>query len=83
MGEKNRPWQDTDYVDSVLSSANEPYERQYELKRRGYDINRVAERVADIYGIAKEEVFLKGRQQWEVKAGAFFAFGRSENWACP
>jgi putative transposase len=65
---------DSDFVESVLSSANEQYEHQYELKRRGYDINRIAERVADIYGIEKEEVLLKGRQQWKVKARSLLCF---------
>jgi len=65
---------DSDFVESVLSSANERYDHQYELKRRGYDINRVAERVADIYGIEKEEVFLKGRRQWKVKARSLLCF---------
>jgi hypothetical protein len=37
---------DSDFVLSVLSQANERFERRYELKRRGYDMTRVAERVA-------------------------------------
>jgi putative transposase len=30
--------------------------------------------VADIYGIAKEEVFLKGRRQWKIKARSLLCF---------
>jgi hypothetical protein len=33
---------------SVLSQANERFERRYELKRRGYDMTRVAERVSGL-----------------------------------
>jgi putative transposase len=57
---------DSDFVDSVLSHAGEKYERQYELKRRGYDLNRVVKRVAEIYSMDEHEVFSKGRQREKV-----------------
>ena len=78
---------DSGFVDTVLSEAKEAYERKYELKRRGYDVERIAKRVAEIYGVEAEEVFSKGRQQKKVRAGAFCAIGlsgrrryRSGNW---
>ena len=36
-------------VKSLLSQAAEAYERGYELKRPGYDADRIAKRVAEIY----------------------------------
>ena len=42
---------DSDFVDSVLSQAKEKYERRYELKRQRYDLDRIAERVSEIYGM--------------------------------
>ena len=33
---------DSEFVDRVLSRAGEKYERRYELKRQGYDLNRIA-----------------------------------------
>ena len=65
---------ESDFVSSVLSEANEGYERHYELKRRGYDLERIAERVAEIYGMEKHEVFSKGRQQGKVKARSLLAY---------
>lgn len=32
----------------VISQANEAFERKYELKRLGYDLDRIVERVVDI-----------------------------------
>jgi len=55
---------ESEFVDSVLSQANERYKRRYELKARGYGLDRIAKRVAEIYGMEKHEVFSKGRQPW-------------------
>jgi broad-specificity NMP kinase len=63
---------DSDFVLSVLSQANERFERRYELKRRGYDMTRVAERVAELVGIAKEEIFQKGRPKKRSDARGLF-----------
>jgi len=65
---------ESDFVSSVLSEANEGYERRYELKRRGYDLERIAERVAEIYGMEKHEVFSKGHHQGKVKAKSLLAY---------
>lgn len=65
---------ESEFVESVLSQANETYERRYELKRRGYDLDRIAKRVSEIYGIEKHEVFSKGRQQWKVQARSLLCF---------
>ena len=36
----------SDFVDSVLSKAEEKFERRYELLRQGYDLGKIAEKVA-------------------------------------
>jgi len=65
---------DSEFVDAVLSQAGEKYERQYELKRRGYDLDRIAKRIAEIYGMEPHEIFSKGKQQRKVKARSLFCF---------
>ena len=65
---------DSEFVESVLSRAGEKYERHYELKRRGYDLDRIAGRVAEIYGIESREIFFRGKQQRRVKARSLFCF---------
>ena len=53
-------------MDSVLAQAEETYTRQCALRRRGYDLERVAERVA--------EVFARGRQPQRVSGRSLFCF---------
>jgi len=65
---------DSEFVDSVLSQAEEKYERHYELKRQGYDLNRIAERVAEIYGMEMREIMSRGKQPRKVKARSLFCF---------
>ena len=63
---------DSDFVLSVLSEANERFERRYERKRRGYDMSRVAERVSELVGIDKNQIFQKGRQKTRCDARSLF-----------
>ena len=64
----------SDFVMSVLSQGNEPMERRFELNRHGYDMSRVAEMVAWIYAIDKDDVFQKGRQKLRSDARGLFCY---------
>lgn len=48
---------ESDFVADVLSNANEKFDRKYELKRLGYDIDRIAARVAEIYEIGVDDIY--------------------------
>ena len=65
---------DSEFVESVLSQAEEKYERHYALKRRGYDLDRIAERVAEIYGMEPREILCRGKQQRKVRARSLCCF---------
>lgn len=65
---------DSDFVLSVLAIANERFERSYELKRLGYDMNRVAEKVAEIFGLDPDDIFQKGRQKARSTARSLFCY---------
>jgi REP element-mobilizing transposase RayT len=65
---------DSEFVESMLSQAHEEYERRYEVKRRGYDLERIAERVAEVCGIEKRQVFSSGRQKDKVRARSIFCY---------
>ena len=65
---------ESDFVAAVLSQADEKFERKYELRRLGYDLDRVAVRVAETYGIEADAVFLKGKQQEKVKVRSLLCF---------
>jgi putative transposase len=57
-------------VDWVLGQAEEHLVRQCALRRRGYDL----EKVAEIYGIKVEEFIGRGRQEKRVSARSLFCF---------
>ncbi|MBI4775514.1 MAG: transposase [Deltaproteobacteria bacterium] len=65
---------DSDFVESILSGAGEKVERRYELKALGYDLNRIAEKAARLYGMELHEVFSKGRQDRKVKARSLVCY---------
>ena len=63
-----------DFVADVISQANESFDRKYEITRLGYDLSRIAERVAEICDIKREDIFLRGKQQRRVKARSLFCY---------
>ena len=63
---------DTEFVLQILEQANERLERRYELASRGWDETKVAARVADIYGIAADEMFRKGKNRHIAEARGLF-----------
>ena len=65
---------ESDFVSHVLSEAEEAFERRYELKSLGYNLDRIAARVAEIYEIKMEDIFLKGKQQNRVRARSLFCY---------
>jgi len=66
---------DSEFVDSVLSQANGRYERRYELKRQGYELDRIAKRVAEIYGMKMHEVFSEGGEQRKAEGKSLLCLG--------
>ena len=65
---------DSAFVENLLSQTDEQYERRYELKRQGYDADRLAKRVAEIYDMDPREVLSRGKQQQKVRARSLFCF---------
>ncbi len=48
---------DSDFVARVLRAADESLERKYDLKSKGYDIDKLSNRVAEIFFIDPAEIF--------------------------
>lgn len=65
---------ESDFVAQILSEAEEAFERKYKLKSLGYDLNRLAARVAEIYNLEIREIFLKGKQRKRVKGRSLFCY---------
>jgi len=54
---------DSAFVMEVLAEAEEKFERFYELKSKGYNLDTIAQKVCDIFGIEPEEIYSKSRQK--------------------
>ena len=65
---------DSDFVEGVLKAADEFLERKYQLKSQGYDIDKIADRVAEIFSIKPEEIFQPGKQPVKVKARSLLCY---------
>jgi putative transposase len=65
---------DSDFVENVLKSAEEEFEQKYDLKARGYDFDRVAQRVAEVMAMEIEQVTAFGKSPQTVKARSLLCF---------
>jgi len=65
---------DSDFVERVLKAADEFLERKYQLKSQGYDIDKLADRVSEIFSIKPEEIFQPGKRPVKVKARSLFCY---------
>ena len=65
---------DGDFVMNILSEAAERLDRRYELKSLGHDLNKVEQRVLEIYQIEKEDLYSKGRQRTRAEARGLFCY---------
>jgi hypothetical protein len=59
---------ESDFVLDILSRAGERFERGYELKRLGYNLEKLEQRVAEIFHMEREELYKRGRLKRRVDA---------------
>jgi REP element-mobilizing transposase RayT len=65
---------DTDFVERVLKNADEHYEKRYQLIRMGYDIDKMASRVSEIFGVDTEAICTPGKQRLRVQARSVLCY---------
>ena len=65
---------DPDFVEVTLTRRKERYTPPVALRRRGYDLQRVAHRVGTLLELEAEAIFAKGRQAQRVAARSLFCF---------
>jgi len=65
---------DSEFVMEVLKESEESFERKYELRTQGYDIERVACRVASLFEIAPEDIYSPGKYKDRVKARSVLCY---------
>jgi hypothetical protein len=62
---------DSGFVENVLKSAEEALEEKYALKARGYDFDRAVARVAEVMGMAPDQVRAFGKSPQTIIACNF------------
>jgi len=65
---------ESNFVKEVLAQEKEQLERRYWLKAQGYDIDRVVEKVAEIFDMDAEQILRQGNQPLRVKAKSLVCF---------
>ncbi len=65
---------DSEFVLEVLEACQERLARWYDLQSQGYDLKRVAGRVASLYGIEPREIYLSGKDRQRVEARSLFCY---------
>lgn len=65
---------DSDFVDALLTEANEKFERRYALKRAGYDAGKIANRAAALSGVEVDDIFSQSRQRIKVQARSLYCY---------
>ena len=65
---------DSHFVETVLEAADEAFHRGYLLQKKGYDLDRVAERVARVLQAPRELVWYAGKQPDVVKARSLLCY---------
>jgi len=65
---------DSDYVLDVLKESRERFERKYEWKARGYDLDVLTRRVAEIFHVTPEEIFSPGKYKKRVQARSVLSY---------
>lgn len=59
---------DSDFVKKVLAETNENFERCYQLKAKGYDLDRVVRKAAHVFEVEPGQVCRPGKQPLRTNA---------------
>jgi REP element-mobilizing transposase RayT len=65
---------DSDFVESILEEQNERLEHRYLLQMKGYDVDKVVDRVAKLFELKPEEVLSSSKQPQRVKARSLLCY---------
>jgi len=65
---------DGDFVDKVLSQAEERFEERHRLRSEGYDLDKLIERVGELMSISPEEMTERGKERRKAEARAILCY---------
>ena len=70
---------DGDFVEEALSASQEGFEHKYSLKSRGYDLDKVADRVCELLRINQSEIWAPGKERYRIRARSLLCFWASRD----
>ena len=65
---------DGDFVNTVLKAAQEELDKKYSLQARGFDLDKVVQRVSHLLGIEPRELWIKGKYPQVVQARSLLCY---------
>ena len=65
---------DSAFVMEALAEAEEKFERFYELKSKGYDLDTVEQKVCRIFDVEPDEIYSKSRQKTRAEARGLYCY---------
>ena len=65
---------DGDFVEQVLSAAEEQMEKRYRLQAKGYDLDKLASRVCDVMHLEPAELWAPGKERKRVAAKSLLCY---------
>jgi hypothetical protein len=65
---------DSAFVLQVLEASEERFERYYEMKRLGYDLKAVENRVCHLFNIARKDIYSGSREKTKAEARGIFCY---------
>lgn len=68
---------DGDFVEQTLALSQEPLEHKYSLQARGYDMGKVADRVCELLGVKRSDIWAPGKERYRVQARSLLCFWAS------
>jgi hypothetical protein len=68
---------DGDFVEQTLASSQESLEQKYSLHARGYDIDKVADRVCELLDVKRSNIWAPGKERYRVQARSLLCFWAS------
>ncbi len=65
---------DVDFVEDVLSAAQEQMEKSYTLVAKGYDLDKIASKVSDLMQLKPFEIWAPGKERKRVEARSLLCY---------
>lgn len=70
---------DGDFVEETLLASQESLEHKYSLQVRGFDLFKVADRVCELLGVKRSDIWSPGKERYRVRARSLLCYWASRD----